>query len=355
MLDIPKIQAVCRKASHWDLYGSSFGGSYVHMHLFRPVVDVEELEIWEELMGFTLPEDYRSYLTCLGNGGAGPYYGVLPFSFLLRDEYQKEAVYTSSQAQQFHHLAKRRYEYEFQDTSALYKDYCRHTPEAEQLNSDQFEKIFLEKEMQEVYESLYEHGLLRIGDSGCSGDIGLLLNGSHRGYVGGIRQEGYFSNLAPDFSLAEEMNHWEPFADYLMAYVQQAQEFCNHLPAAQKRQALQERETVLSFQTAIERQDWKEILYLLRTTNPKALSEKTTFFFQYYEKALQRELPEEPLVTGFYQEIEKSRRWNYERYHGFYDEGKKKVMRDNYEAHIGYAVPTFQQFFQTFVEMTEDI
>ncbi len=355
MLDIPKIQAVFRKASHWDLYGSPFGGNYVHMHLFRPVVDPEELELWEELMGFTLPEDYRCYLTCLGNGGAGSYYGILPFHFLLKDEYREDAVYAWGQEQRFHDLAKRRYEYELQDTFALYEDFCSHTPEAEQMDYNQFEEMLWNREEHEVYEVLYEHGLLSIGDPGCSGDIGLLLNGSHRGYVSGISQEGYFSDLAPNFSLTREMKNWEPFADYFMEYVRKTQEFCDHLPEERKRQALQEREIVLAFQAAMERQDWKEILHLLQNTNPNALSEKTTFFFKYYQKALQQGLPEEPLVTGFYREIEKCSRWNYERYHGFYDEEKKKVMQDNYETHIDFAIPTFQQFFQTFVDMKEDI
>lgn len=355
MLDVPKIQAVCRKASHWDLYGAPFGGNYVHMHLFRPVIDLEELELWEEIMGFKLPEDYRCYLTCLGNGGAGPYYGVRPFQFLLRDEYQKKTIYARGQEQRFHDLAKRRYEYELQDPLALYEEYCSRTPESEQMDYYQFDEMLWEKEEHEVYEVLYEHGLLSIGDLGCSGEIGLLLNGSHLGYVGGVSQEGYFCNLAPNFSLAQEMKSWEPFADYFMEYVRRTQEFCENLSVAQKNQALREREIVLAFQAAVECQDWKETLHLLKNTDPKILSEKTTFFLQYHQKTVCQALPDEPLPKDFYHEMEKCSKWNYERYHGFYDPEKKKVMRDSYEAHTDLAIPTFQQFFQTFVDMKEDV
>ena len=353
MLDIPQIQAICRKASHWDLYGSPFGGNYVHMHLFRPVVDQEELELWEESIGITLPEDYRCYLTCLGNGGAGPHYGILPFHFLLRDEYQKEAVYTWGQEQRFHELAKRRYEYELQDTFTLYEEYRSHTPEVEQMDYNQFEEMLWKKEEHEVYEPLYEPGLLSVCDPGCSGDIGLLLNGSHRGYVSGISQEGYFHHLVPNFSLVQEMRSWTPFADFFMDYIRKTAEFCDNLPTERKRQALQEREIVLMFQTAVDCQDWKEVLRLLRSINPKVLSEKTTFFFKYHRKAVLLGLREEPLAVDFYREIEKCSRWNYERYHGFYDERKKKVMKDDYETHTSLAVPTFHQFFQTYVDMKE--
>lgn len=354
MLDIHKIQAVCRKASHWDLYGTS-GGNYVHMHLFRPVVDREELELWEEIMGFTLPEDYRYYLTCLGNGGAGPDHGILPFHFLLNDDYQKKSIYAYGQEQRFYDLAKRRYEFEFIDIDALYEEYCNCIPEKEQMSYSQFDDMLWENIEREVYDPLYEHGLLNIGDPGCSGNIALLLNGSYRGYISGISQEGYFSHLAPDFSLVEEMKNWEPFTDYLMEYVRKTQEFCDSLSKEQTRQALKERELVLSFQTAIEQQDWKEVYRLLQSATPKELSEKATFFFKYHQKAVLQELSGEPLATDFYREIERCRRWNYERYHGFYDERKKKVMRDDYEAHTDLPVPTFQQFFQTFVDMKEDV
>lgn len=351
MLDVPGIQAVCRQASYWDLFDSPFGGNYVHMHLFRPVADLEELETWEELMGVTLPEDYRCYLTCLGNGGAGPYYGVRPFQFLLEDEYRKEAIYARGQERRFHDLAKRRYEYELQDTSVLYEEYCSRTPESEQMNYGRFDEMLWEKEEKEVYEVLYEHGLLSIGDTGCSGEIGLLLNGSHRGYVSGMSREDCFESLAPDFSLAREMKNWEPFTDYFMEYIRKMREFCKNIPQKHKCRALWEREIVMAFQSAVECQDWKEVLYLLKKTDPKTLSEKTTFFFKYHQKAVRHGLFGEPLASDFYEGIEKSRRWNYERYHGFYDQEKKKVMRDNCDAYTDLAIPSFQQFYQTYVDM----
>lgn len=66
----------------------------------------------------------------------------------------------------------------------------------------------------------------------------------------------------------------------------------------------------MAFQSAVECQDWKEVLYLLKKTNPKTLSEKTTFFFKYHQKAVRQGLFGEPLASDFYEGIEKSSRCN---------------------------------------------
>lgn len=57
MLDIPKIKAVLKEASQWDMDYPIFV-SHSHAHPFRPPLPMEELEAWEELMELRLPEDY---------------------------------------------------------------------------------------------------------------------------------------------------------------------------------------------------------------------------------------------------------------------------------------------------------
>ena len=81
MLDIPKIRAVLDTASRWDMDLDQFA-CWSHAHLFNPVLPLEELEAWEEQMQVTLPEDYRTYLTQLGNGGAARPTGCFRFPVL---------------------------------------------------------------------------------------------------------------------------------------------------------------------------------------------------------------------------------------------------------------------------------
>ncbi|MDP9869512.1 MULTISPECIES: SMI1/KNR4 family protein [Streptosporangium] len=59
-------------------YDTDFGlfGARRHRYRFEPPLDEAALEAVEARIGVRFPADYRTFLTRLGNGGAGPYYGV---------------------------------------------------------------------------------------------------------------------------------------------------------------------------------------------------------------------------------------------------------------------------------------
>jgi hypothetical protein len=74
-------QAVLQRLADLDLKDRRrqvFGASF-HEYKLNPPLPVSVVEAFEERHGGTLPEDYRHFITEIGNGGAGPYYGVLPF------------------------------------------------------------------------------------------------------------------------------------------------------------------------------------------------------------------------------------------------------------------------------------
>ena len=54
-------------------------GAKAHRYRFHPPYPEAELAAFERAHGFTLPDDYRAFITRIGNGGAGPSYGVIPF------------------------------------------------------------------------------------------------------------------------------------------------------------------------------------------------------------------------------------------------------------------------------------
>jgi len=54
-------------------------GSGAHRYELNPPLPVSEIEAFESQYKVRLPEDYRRFITGIGNGGAGPYYGVFRF------------------------------------------------------------------------------------------------------------------------------------------------------------------------------------------------------------------------------------------------------------------------------------
>ena len=53
-------------------------GSQAHAFRLNPPIAEAEVHRFEHRHGISLPDDYRAFLIQAGNGGAGPYYGLLP-------------------------------------------------------------------------------------------------------------------------------------------------------------------------------------------------------------------------------------------------------------------------------------
>jgi hypothetical protein len=66
--------------------GREVFGAASHDHALSPPIPPEELVRFEATIGARLPEDYRAFLLHMGNGGAGPYYGIAPLALWEPDE-----------------------------------------------------------------------------------------------------------------------------------------------------------------------------------------------------------------------------------------------------------------------------
>ena len=71
-----------------SLFGSITYGADNHLFELNPVISQAEIAKFETKHRVTLPEDYKFFITKIGNGGAGPGNGLLPiekWSYGLRD------------------------------------------------------------------------------------------------------------------------------------------------------------------------------------------------------------------------------------------------------------------------------
>ncbi len=79
MFDAEKYRARIAALATLDPTHQIFGAMNHHWS-FQPTLSELEVQRFEGLIGADLPADYRAYLTQLGNGGAGPYYGIGPLA-----------------------------------------------------------------------------------------------------------------------------------------------------------------------------------------------------------------------------------------------------------------------------------
>ena len=356
MLDIPKIRAVLDTASRWDMDLAQFA-CWGHAHLFNPVLPLEELAAWEELMQVTLPEDYRTYLTRLGNGGAGPAYGLSPLCCPVDEVARylpRPCIYSQDQEEKFQDVLRRFIHwYGMDDDWALYLEYF---PDAPHLGEEKWQRPLyrqwsgkLEAALDEaVVNPLLHYGQYMIANEGCAGDVYLILNGSHRGYV-----HCSTTDCDPDLAYPEPRTFAayqadylrETFADYFMSYVDRTEDVCRNLSGEKRRRFQRERAQVRDFYAAVQAQDWSGMVRLLHAIDsPGALSRKSQSFYRCYEETLLEQFPGSPEVERFFGEM-------------FGPQDKYHMGRDLVTFQYGeaeerdlYPKPTFEAFVQTFFD-----
>lgn len=136
-------------------------GAQKHQYCLNPVVSREEVERFEARYNVKLPPEYVFFITQVGNGGAGPYYGLYPLEKMAAyTEYLE--VYDKEDMQGLPAFIDRRMTRE---------DWAAAMERAE--DDTAYDKV-----MKEVCA-----GLLVIGTQGCTYDNLLMWKGSEQGKI----------------------------------------------------------------------------------------------------------------------------------------------------------------------------
>lgn len=183
-------------------------GAETHQYRLGPAVPEEFVREAEEKCGFTLPEDYRRFITQVGDGGAGPDHGIHPFR-----EFWKRGCFREDRFAEQH-----RQEYR----CSLARPFSVRPMEPEEIGQYGFspesfrehpEKFFVWEEPEDEDDGRWStEGFFELGTRGCQWDFGLALNGEHRGRVFTTDNEGGYALDAHSFE--EFYSRWlESLAD----------------------------------------------------------------------------------------------------------------------------------------------
>ena len=180
-----KAAAILARARRADR-NHELSGALKHQYRLNPPLDAAVVRLAEETYHFTFPEDYFQFVTRVGDGGAGPGYGIMSF---------RDSLMSGARGD-FREAYRRSLETPFMPRPM--------TPEEAESSSfamDAYEraphKLFIfEKEDGAVCGT---DGFFILGTHGCQWDFGLIVSGGRKGQVFSTDNEGGYLFEARSF------------------------------------------------------------------------------------------------------------------------------------------------------------
>lgn len=139
-------------------------GSNRHKFKLNPPLTEKEVESFERINNITLPKEYRKFLLLIGNGGAGPFYGLEPL------QNGNKIDLDSSQCEERVSLDK-----PFRFNKKWNLDIADFVDDNGEVDYQLMDK--------EYYNSKWADGMLRIANFGCGVSINLIVKGEEYGNI----------------------------------------------------------------------------------------------------------------------------------------------------------------------------
>lgn len=136
-------------------------GTTQHKYELNNVLSSEVIEEFEKSHKISLPSEYRHFLAEIGDGGAGPFYGVIKL---------EDSVYADMDFRAESELVNPSLPFPHTEAQWVYPE---GVDEAEELEEDEFNKIWKDPK--------HIQGIIRLCNFGCGVHIGLVVNGEEYG------------------------------------------------------------------------------------------------------------------------------------------------------------------------------
>lgn len=158
-------------------------GSNWHKFKLNPITSENVVKAFERKYEFEYPDEYRSFILAVGNGGAGPFYGINGIGS-SRSEYELEF---------------------YNQTTLFVQDFGRFDQNWQQaMLGDNWE------ELEELDSTIYQRGLMTLAEVGCGAVLYLIMNGPCRGNI----FVSDFHSISPKFCTPDTfLDYYETWQD----------------------------------------------------------------------------------------------------------------------------------------------
>ena len=187
------LEALRRKGGEAQVHGA-----LAHRFRVQPVVPTSTIERFEADHRIVLPDEYRSFLTRVGNGGAGPAYGVFSLGYMdgtRSDEPWAEGDgFVGVLSERFPHCAP------WNDASG--RPEWDESREDDARGAGEYERQ-LDVWEQRYFDSRMVNGAIPICHLGCARRVWLVVTGDEAGNVWNDERADY-AGLHPEASGGED-------------------------------------------------------------------------------------------------------------------------------------------------------
>lgn len=154
-----------------DIFGASN-----HKYILNEKLREEEIIAFESKYSIGLPKEYRDFLKHVGNGGAGPYYGLQTLA---------DSLYADLDYKRPGELVDPTVPFPFSEPWNMKFDGASEDEEAYEIFSAEY------------FSERWETGILRICNYGCGVSLNLVVNGPEKGNIW-VDDRGNDGGIYPD-------------------------------------------------------------------------------------------------------------------------------------------------------------
>ncbi|MEP3890364.1 MAG: SMI1/KNR4 family protein [Hellea sp.] len=205
-----KLQALKKRDPNFSIFGAS-----QHRYQLRPVISKDVVDGFERKYGCAFPDDYKDFIMSVGNGGAGPSYGLFPLG-------QHDLNHGMCAWDEDYILGDPSKSFKHKQAWNLPSSFLNKKPDPEICKSEEQEEAFWESWQDEINLTYWTgdimEGAIPICHHGCAVRTWLVVTGPMSGTIWDDHRSEY-NGIAP---VMTSDGVYSSFTDWYSAWLMQS-------------------------------------------------------------------------------------------------------------------------------------